>query len=156
MQMAWFSILTLRKIMTEIANPHQMPTTSGSPKIMANCLCAPPQALHIFHIHLHTTPHNVCQNHCNTAPPMLPCGECTALLSNHAIIYLTTKPMCHIIWKPPMHGHSRIFQHHPIAHIFGPGIHHVKFIVALQPQFPIFYHSLLAPLRCLTVCESST
>ena len=38
------------------------------------------------------------------------------------------------------------FLPHPTAHIFGPWIHHGKFVVALQPQFPFFYASLLALL----------
>ena len=46
-----------------------------------------------------------------------------------------------------MDGHLKVFHHWPTAHIFGPGIHHVKIVVALQPQFPIFYDSLLTLLH---------
>ena len=42
---------------------------------------------------------------------------------------------------------QNIFQHHPTPHIFGPCIHHGKFVVALQPQFHFFYASLLALLQ---------
>ena len=69
------------------------------------------------------------------------------LLSDNVIFYLTTKPTCHVIWKPAMHDHQKSFQHCPTAHIFGPCIHHVKFVAALQPQFYIFYDSLLALLQ---------
>ena len=47
-----------------------------------NCLGVPPHAPHIFHVHLCTTPHIVCQAPHNSTPPMLPCGECTTLLSD--------------------------------------------------------------------------
>ena len=85
MQMEWFSSIASRKMMAEITNPLQTPTTLKSPKIMAKSLGVPPQTLHSFHVHLCTTPHIVCQNPCDTAPPMLPHGDCTKLLSNHAL-----------------------------------------------------------------------
>ena len=114
---------------------------------MTNNQGVPPHALHIFHIHLCTTPHIVHQNPCDTAPPMLPDGKCATLLSDCTIFYLTTKPMCHVIQKPTMHGHPKRIQHHPTAHIFVPCIHHVKFVVALKPQIYIFHDSLLALLQ---------
>ena len=78
---------------------------------------------------------------------MLPCGICATLLSNHMIFCLPSKSMCHVIWKPTMHSHPKIFQPHPTAHVLGPCIHCGKFVVALQPQFPFFYTSLLALLQ---------
>ena len=42
-----------------------------------------------------------------------------------------------------MHSHPKISHHHPTAHIFGPCIPHVIFVVALQPQFHFFYTSPL-------------
>ena len=71
------------------------------------------------------------------------------------LIYFTAKTTCHIIWKPPMHSHSKLFQHHPTSHIFGPGIHCVKFVVSFA-----IYDSLLAPLwmqdRSVSfLCDSS-
>ena len=67
-------------------------------QIMANQPGVPPQPLHIFHVHLHTTPHIVCQNPHYTAPPMLPCGECVTLLSNHMIYppHCKTYMPCHL------------------------------------------------------------
>ena len=59
--------------------------------------------------------------------------------------YLTTKPTYHVIWKPPTHGHPKISAPSHCSH-FGPCIDHVNFVVALQPQFPIFHDSLLALL----------
>ena len=141
-----FQFNTSRKIMTEINNPHWMSTTSQSHAVVANRPGVPPHAEHIFHEHLHATPHIVYQNPCDTTTPMLPHGKCVTLLSDHAIFlphHKTYVPhhseACHT-W-PPKH-----FQHHPTAHIFGPSIHHVKFGVALQPQFPVFYNFLLALL----------
>ena len=84
-QTTWFSILTSRKLMTEIANPLWMPTTLQSPVILINFLGVPPQPLHIFHVHLCATPHDVHQNPHNTPSPMLPHGKCIILLSNHVI-----------------------------------------------------------------------
>ena len=68
--------------------------------------------------------------------------------------------MCHVIWKPPIHGHPIHFQRCPTAHIFGPCIHYVKFVVALQPQFHVFYDSCLALLwipdrPASLLCDSS-
>ena len=104
-------------------------------------------ALHIFHVYLHATPHMVHQNPHDTTPPMFPCGEYSTLLSNHVTYLPYHKTYMPHHWKPPMHGQSRSFWHHPTAHIFGPGIHHVKFVVALQPQFPVFHDSLMAFLK---------
>ena len=139
--------------MTEIANPHWTPSTLQSHTVMANCPGVQPHAPHSFHIHLHATPHVVCQNPCDTTPPMLPCGECMTLLSD----FKTYMP-CHAEashpWPPkPFEAPS----HCPH---FGPCIHHVKFVVALQPQFHFFYTSLLAllwiPDRPVSLlCDSS-
>ena len=70
MQIAQFSILTSRKIMTEITNPHWMPTALQSHVIMANHLGVPPHDLDNFCMHLYATPHIVHQNPHNTTPPM--------------------------------------------------------------------------------------
>ena len=60
------------------------------------------------------------------------------LLSDHVIFlpHHKTYMPCHS--QAPMHSHPKIFQHCPTAHIFAPGTHHVKFVVALQPLFPVF------------------
>ena len=55
--------------------------------LMISCSCGKlpgctTHAPHIFHVHLHVNPHIMCQNTCNTAPPMLPCGKCVKLLSD--------------------------------------------------------------------------
>ena len=42
MQMAQFSILTSRKIMAEITNHQQSPTTLQSHAVLVNCLGVPP------------------------------------------------------------------------------------------------------------------
>ena len=132
MQMACFSILASRKIMTENTNPLWMPATLQSPKIMVNDLGVPPQAPHIFHVHLCTTSPAVCQNPCDTTHPMLPCGERAILLSAHATYLLHCKnyiphhlEASHAQPLKPFSAPSH-FSH------FGPGIHCVKFDVALQ------------------------
>ena len=84
--------------MTEITNPHQMPTTLQSPTMLANHLGVPPHALHIFHVLLCATPHILCQKPHDTAPPMLPHGECATLLSD-CVIFLPhhkTYIPCHL------------------------------------------------------------
>ena len=84
----------LKKNITEIANPHQMPTTSQSLTITANHPGVPPHTLHIFHVHLCATPHIVHQNPHDTAPPMLPCGECVALLSEPCDFSTSPQNLC--------------------------------------------------------------
>ena len=83
------------------------------------------------------------------ATPLLPCFHVeNAQNSSVTVQYfsLPSKSMCHIIWKPTAHDHPKLVLPHPTAHSFGPCIHHVKFVVARQPQFHFFYVSLLALL----------
>ena len=136
----------LKKNYDRTANAHWMPTTLQSHAVVANHLGVPPHTLHVFHIHLCATPHVVIvyQNPYDTAPHLLPCGKCMKLLRNHMnfLPHCKTYVPHHLeashAWPP------KKFQHHPTAPIFGPCIHHVKFVVALQPQFYFFHASLLA------------
>ena len=93
--------------------------------------CTTPYSAHSSCTHMHHFPHCVPKplwHHsslasmwkmCNT--PQQLCNFCKTFVQHHC--------KASNAW-PPKH-----FQHCPTAHIFGPCIDHVKFIVALQPQF---------------------
>ena len=79
------------------------------------------------------------------------------LLSNHVIFlphlktFMPHHPEASHVWPPTK------FHPHPSAHLFGPCIHCGKFVAAfLQPQFYLFYASLLAlPSDTRLACEFS-
>ena len=119
--------------MAEISNHQKSRTALHSCSNLANCQGVPPHAPHSFHIHLCATPHIVCQHPHNITSRMLPCGICVTLLSNHVIFLSPSKSMIHVIQKPSMHSNPKTLQHCHTAHIFGPWIHHSKFVVDLQP-----------------------
>ena len=132
--------------MADVTNHQKFPITLQFHAISANCMGVPPHALHIFHIHLCDNPHPVRQHPCETTLHMPPHGTRVKILSNHTILHLTLRPSCSAIWKPTTHSHPKFFQQHPFAHIFGPCIHHSRFVAPLQHQFNIFYIPLLALL----------
>ena len=156
MQMAWFSILTSRKIMTEIANPHQMPTTSQSHTVVANCLGVPPYTPHVFHIHLCATPHIVHHNPCNTTPPMLPCEKCMTLLSDCAIFHLTANLCATSFGSLPCMATKTLFSTIPLLTFLALAFTVLNLLLFCNLNFTSFMLLSWLSFGYQTVCKSST
>ena len=85
LQMAWFSILTSRKIMAEITVHQRLLATAQFHASFANYLGVPPHTLHISHVHLCNDPQLVSQQPHETTLYMPPHGTCMKQLSNCTI-----------------------------------------------------------------------
>ena len=141
--------------MAKIANPLQTPETSQSPEIMAICPGVPPQTLHIFHIHLCSTP-TLCAN--TPATPLLQSfheeNEWHSSVTMQ-FTYLTAKPMCHIIQKPPTLATQKCFSTIPLLTVLA-----LAFTMLICCWFAAsIYHLLqfspVSPSDARQVCESS-
>ena len=93
---------------------HQSSLDAYNLTISSSCVdgklpgCITPCSAHFSCTPTCHSPHCV-QNSHDAPPPMIPHGKCVTLLNNCLIFYLTAKPMCHIIQKPPIHIHPKIF-----------------------------------------------
>ena len=108
---------------------------------------------HTLFTYMHHSPHSALKlsQHCSSHASTWKMHE------TRQFFCLSSKSMCHVIQKPTMHSHPKLFQHCPTAHIFGPCIHHAWSICCcLAISISLLLHfSIGSPLDTRQGCKSS-